>query len=89
MCWHFHEKLTQLVCKFESVNRKAGSTVLQKNLTALEEWSNKWQLKFNADKCKVLHLGVENPIQKYCAILSRKPLELHETELEKDPHRWI
>ena len=33
---------------------------LQADVTRLVEWSEKWQMEFNADKCKVLHLGHSN-----------------------------
>ena len=32
-------------------------TILQKDLDKLHEWSNKWLLQFNEDKCKVMHIG--------------------------------
>ena len=28
------------------------------DLRSLEEWSEKWQLKFNGDKCKVMHISL-------------------------------
>jgi len=33
------------------------SSFLQADLKRLEEWSECWQLKFNPDKCKVMHIG--------------------------------
>jgi len=38
-----------------------GRTSLLEDLDRLEEWANKNLLKFNKDKCKVLHLGKHNP----------------------------
>ena len=38
---------------------------LQSDLKALEDWSQKWQLKFNAEKCKVIHYGSNNPKTGY------------------------
>ena len=38
---------------------------LQQDLDMLVEWADCWQLWFNADKCKVLHLGQKNPKQTY------------------------
>ena len=35
---------------------------LQNNLYMINEWSHKWLLKFNPDKCKLLQLGNFNPI---------------------------
>ncbi|KAK4832702.1 hypothetical protein QYF61_025163 [Mycteria americana] len=38
-----------------------GRATLQEDLDRLEEWANKTLMKFNKDKCKVLHLGKHNP----------------------------
>jgi len=38
-----------------------GTATLQEDLHRLEEWANKNLMKFNTDKCKVLHLGKHNP----------------------------
>ena len=52
-------------CKlYGTVNTAAGNQ-LQIDLPKLEEWSTKWQLPFNATKCKVMHFGYHNPQQTY------------------------
>ena len=38
---------------------------LQDSLYALNQWSIDWLLGFNIDKCKVLHLGFNNPHHTY------------------------
>ena len=38
---------------------------LQKDINALEAWSHKWQLPFNVEKCKCLHIGNINPCWRY------------------------
>ena len=38
---------------------------LQTDLDKLCEWSVKWQLPFNICKCKVLHIGNNNPCHQY------------------------
>ena len=38
---------------------------LQKNLDMVNEWSHKWFLKFNPDKCKLIQLGNSSPINYY------------------------
>ena len=43
-------------------NSSDRSTVLQCDIDKLLIWSNTWNLYFNAEKCKVLHIG--NQIQK-------------------------
>ena len=35
-------------------------SMLQKQLNGLYEWSQEWQMLFNMDKCKVIHLGKHN-----------------------------
>jgi len=34
---------------------------LQQDLNRLDEWSEKWLLKFNPTKCKVMHIGHDMP----------------------------
>ncbi|GAB0177678.1 mitochondrial enolase superfamily member 1 [Grus japonensis] len=43
------------------VDTSEGRATLQEDLDRLEEWANKNLMKFNKDKCKVLHLGKHNP----------------------------
>jgi hypothetical protein len=33
---------------------------IKEDLSKLYEWTERWQMKFNADKCKVMHLGKNN-----------------------------
>ena len=41
--------------------------LVDEDLRSLERWEGLWQLRFNLDKCKVLHIaGNDNPINKYC-----------------------
>jgi len=34
--------------------------LLQKYLDTLIMWAEKWQMKFNVDKCRVMHVGSNN-----------------------------
>lgn len=47
---------------FDKASRK---DVLQKDLDTLYKWSSKWLLKFNESKCKVMHVGRNNPRNDY------------------------
>ena len=38
---------------------------LQDIITKLYEWATKWQMYFNVDKCKIVHLGSKNPLHQY------------------------
>uniref|UniRef100_A0A8C4XYG1 Reverse transcriptase domain-containing protein n=1 Tax=Gopherus evgoodei TaxID=1825980 RepID=A0A8C4XYG1_9SAUR len=47
------------------VKTKADCEELQKDLTKLSDWATKWQMKFKVDKCKVMHIGKNNPNYTY------------------------
>ena len=53
---------------------------LQDDLSKLEEWSRKWKLKFNKEKCKVMHIGRKNAGHNY----TLNGTTLTTTFLEKD-----
>ena len=48
------------------------------------DWTEVWQLKFNSDKCKILHLGSNNPKFKYTITDNGNTKTLEETISEKD-----
>ena len=71
---------------FRKVNFAYESECLQRDLDHLQEWEDKWQLRFNVDKCKVMHLGGRhNNHAKYFM----KGRVLEETVEEKDLGVWI
>ena len=39
------------------IEKQGDSCDLQDDLKRLQEWNRKWQLKFNLDKCTVMHVG--------------------------------
>ena len=53
---------------------------LQDDLDLLCTWSNEWQMQFNIDKCKVMHIGKKNPLCKY----KMNGSKLEEVTIEKD-----
>ena len=53
---------TKVICPIE--NDENGET-LQAYLDRLMDWSNKWQMQFNVEKCKVMHFGYNNPCLEY------------------------
>ena len=65
---------------FSGINDDVDHELLQEDLQALQNWAETWQLKFNAKKCKVLHLGRQNPHHKY----RMDDVELQPTTEEKD-----
>ena len=42
------------------VNNVNDSTILQNAIDKVVLWSEEWQMKYNTDKCKVLHFGRSN-----------------------------
>ena len=57
---------------------------MQSDINKLVEWTEKWLVKFNSDKCKVMHIGKTNPKWKYSINHGSTTHELQETILEKD-----
>ena len=49
--------------------RKAGTVdninKLREDLQVLCNWSDMWQMKFNIEKCKVMHIGAKNLEEEY------------------------
>ena len=52
-------------CKLYGADNDDGDNTIQIDLNSLESWSHKWQLPFNAAKCKVMHFGYSNPKREY------------------------
>jgi len=53
---------------------------LEKDLDVIVDWTEKWQMKMNTDKCKVMHIGGNNANHEY-SMLGHK---LQVVEREKD-----
>ena len=73
-------KLSANDCKLYRAITTNGTNDLQHDMCNLEAWSAKWQLPFNANKCKVLHFGANNLWHPY--MLNNHTLE--STKREKD-----
>ena len=58
-------KLFADVCKLYGAVNDDEVNKMQMDLKSLECWSHKWQLPFNAAKCKVMHFGYSNPKRTY------------------------
>ena len=64
----------------QEINSEDDNKKLQKTLDGLVAWANKWAMSFNVNKCKILHIGNNNPKHKYFM----NGVELEATEQEKD-----
>lgn len=49
----------------------------------------KWLLKFNKDKCKIVHLGKNNKKHDYFIGTGEDRIKLEESDLEKDLRVYI
>ena len=47
------------------IRNEQDNILLQEDLYKLENWSKDWLLKFNTDKCKIMHFGGKNPKFEY------------------------
>ena len=65
-------------------SNSTNHTKLQKDLSSLEEWSNKWNLQFNVAKCNVMHYGKSNPNAKYYMKVNNQDAEINVCKEEKD-----
>ena len=65
-------------------NTVNNSKLLQQDLEKLQKWSEMWNLYFNVDKCKVLHVGRRNPKLEYKMVVGGLYKLLQSCEEEKD-----
>jgi hypothetical protein len=49
----------------KSISSSADIRLLEDDLSKLEDWSVKWQMLFNVDKCSIMHLGKTNANHLY------------------------
>ena len=65
---------------FRTVTSDHDYNTLQEDLYKLSEWATKWNMQFNYEKCKVLHLGNTNQRLSY----KMDNIVLEQTSAEKD-----
>ena len=66
------------------VNDKEDRNKLQLDLERLQCWADKWQLRFNMTKCKVIHLGNSNLKYDYQMEENGTLVKLETSDWEKD-----
>ena len=62
------------------INGEEDRTKLQTTLDRLVKWAEDWGMQFNVDKCKIMHVGRNNPRYEYFMA----GVKLREVEEEKD-----
>lgn len=82
-----YAELIELLIKFaddtkgmQSIRGPEDRDRLQRTLDRLMDWAKEWGMSFNLDKCKIMHVGNNNPNFKY----TMGGRELVEVEEEKD-----
>ena len=65
------------------IAQNSDSYDLQQDLERLREWNDQWLLKFNPDKCHVMHIGHDVPT-KYVMVQDGRSWNLSEVKEEKD-----
>ena len=92
------EKISSLIYLYADdakIFRRTGDDLdrraLQRDLEQLEQWADRWQMKFNVGKCKVLHLGGDSNIGApyYMGHGTGTRTELLKTVEEKDLGVWM
>jgi len=61
-----------------------NSHSLQEDIDKMQKWTLMWNLYFNADKCKVLHLGTGNPCFTYTMKTDNVTSQIVTCDEEKD-----
>ena len=70
---------------YYALTSDSSINALISDLRKLEDWANIMQMKFHPAKCKVMHMGKDNPKKDYQMKSSDGKLHtLEETEVEKD-----
>lgn len=61
---------------------------LQEDLNKLQSWSEKWLMKFNVEKCKVMYIGRTNQEKEYYMKKGNRNERLEGVDVEKDLGVW-
>ena len=73
----------------QSVKNTEDSRSLQNDINKLEEWAKIWQIRFNATKCKVMHLGKENMHLCLCGQGSKFQTSYTTRDCQRKQVPWI
>ena len=51
---------------YKNVNCTEDAEILRNDLSVLDEWSKKWQMQLNVEKCVVMHMGRKRSKMSVC-----------------------
>jgi ribosomal protein S20 len=74
---------------FRQINDQSDTVALQNDLDKLVKWADEWQLHFNVNKCKVMHIGKSKETSCMTMSADSERSHLSETQLEKDLGIWF
>ena len=69
---------------FRQINGVTDCLELQADLNKLQDWANKWQMKFHPEKCRVLRMGSNPPPFEYPMTENNITTTLEVSPVEKD-----
>ena len=69
---------------FSEIRSEEDRDKLQFSIDQMFQWTQEWQLLFNQAKCKILHIGDNNPNYKYFIGEGANRIELETSAIEKD-----
>ena len=69
---------------YRTIVDKNNETILQNDIDQIAAWSEKWQIPFNVNKCKVLKVGKNYQNVKYSMGTLEGRIELEQVQYEKD-----
>ena len=74
---------------YKTIKSHQDALELQNDLDCLMSWSDRWQLSFNVNKCKVLHMGLTNMQHRYKMRYGDDKVALSEVESEKGSWYYV
>ena len=60
---------------YKIIHSPEDDTILQKDLTLLTNWAEKWQMEFNIHKCKMIRITTCSDISRFTYTMNNIPLE--------------
>ena len=58
-------------------------SIVQQDLSRVDNWSDNWQINFNYKKCNHMHLGRDQPFSSYYMIVNGEPNQMKKFEEQR------